>query len=196
MSGDFLHVQMRRFAAYDRDMEPRGDVYAAAVGAVLDRFASLYGGVGEPVPVEDIADSLYGLRVVEVDGLDCSGMLMPSRRMVYLNAEECHRVPRRRRFTIAHELGHLVLHAGDTAAPAVFCRHVRSTESPISDAIEREANHFAAELLMPDELMRAAVARGVTGPDALGDRFEVSPLAAAWRLFNLGLSEQPPVATV
>jgi predicted transcriptional regulator len=187
---------MRRFAAYDRTMEPRGDVYAAAVGAVLDRFASLYGGAGAPVPVEDIADSLYGLRVVEVDGLVCSGMLMPARRMVYLNAEECRAVPRRRRFTIAHELGHLVLHAGNSAAPAVFCRHVGSTEAAISDAIEREANHFAAELLMPGDLMRAAVARGETDPDVLGDRFEVSPVAAAWRLFNLGLCDQPPAVTL
>ena len=176
-------------------MEPRGDVYSAAVGAVLDRFATLYGGVGAPMPVEDIADSLYGLRVVEVEGLGCSGMLVPARRLVYLNAEECRTVPRRRRFTIAHELGHLVLHSGGNAAPAVFCRHLSSPEAATSEAIEREANHFAAELLMPDDLMRAAVAGGQTDPVGLGDRFEVSPEAAAWRLFNLGLSEHPPAAS-
>lgn len=43
----------------------------------------------------------------------------------------------RKRLTIAHELGHLVLHSVD-----------------VSDEIESEANSFAAELLMPSETIR------------------------------------------
>ena len=164
----FLHVHFARSRAYDRSMEPRGDAYAAAVTAVIDRFAERFGGAREPVPVEDIADSLYGLRVVEAEGMTCSGMLVPARRMIFLNAEECRAAPRRRRFTIAHELGHLVLHSSGSNAATVFCRHVRPADTATSDAIEREANHFAAELLMPDALMRAAVASGQTDPD--GDR--------------------------
>jgi Zn-dependent peptidase ImmA (M78 family) len=187
-------VQIALLPAYDPDMERRGDAYAAEVGAVLERFVARYGGGHEPIPVEDIADSLYGLRIVEVDGMQCSGMLVPARRLVYLNAEECRSVPRRRRFTIAHELGHLVLHARARAA-TVYCRQVQPSDATTSDAIEREANHVAAELLMPETLVRAAVAAGDVSSVQIADRFEVSEPAAAWRLFNLGLRDDPPAAS-
>ena len=57
------------------------------------------------MPVDAIAEDLCGLVVEEVRDLDVSGMLIPAERRVYLNAVES---PRRRRFTLAHELGHWV----------------------------------------------------------------------------------------
>ena len=57
---------------------------------------------------------------------------------------------------------------------------------------EREANRFAAELLMPEERVRASVE--TDGADVVGqaDRFEVSQLSMAWRLFNLGYIRRKP----
>ena len=51
---------------------------------------------------------------------------------------------------------------------------------------EREANRFAAELLMPEDRIHAAVE--VHGADvvAQAERFNVSALSMAWRLFNYG----------
>jgi Zn-dependent peptidase ImmA (M78 family) len=164
----------------------------AARGAVT-RFAELYGAEpDERMPVEDIADSLFGLRVVTVTGLGASGMLLPARREVLIDAGEG---PLRRRFTIAHEVGHFVLHAARADAAAVFCRTVEVQErvERTVDPLEREANRFAAELLMPEEAVRASALRD--GPDAaaLAGRFGVSGLAMGWRLYNLGLVTTRPV---
>jgi hypothetical protein len=65
----------------------------------------------------------------------------------------------RRRFTAAHELGHFVLHRAtmgrflaDTDAT------LREADGDVTDLMEREANRFAAELLMPAEVCRARAA--------------------------------------
>jgi Zn-dependent peptidase ImmA (M78 family) len=57
-------------------------------------------------------------------------------------------------------------------------------------ALEREANVFAAELLMPEELMRTAW-DGDPDIDALAARFRASGLAVRWRLFSFGLCAAP-----
>jgi hypothetical protein len=55
-------------------------------------------------------------------------------------------------------------------------------------AIEREANVFAAELLMPEGEVRAAWGGDA---DATAARFGVSGEAMRWRLYRLGLGESP-----
>lgn len=52
------------------------------------------------------------------------------------------------RFTCAHELGHTLLHK-DISTPFLKVHTLFSI-----DKIERQANTFAVELLMPDELIR------------------------------------------
>lgn len=52
------------------------------------------------------------------------------------------------RYTCAHELGHAILHKG---VPTPFLK--RHTLFSV-DKIERQANTFAVELLMPDALMK------------------------------------------
>lgn len=58
-------------------------------------------------------------------------------------------------------------------------------------AIEREANVFAAEPLMPEEALRVAwaAAREV---DDVAARLDVSPSAMGWRLLNLGMITKKP----
>lgn len=57
-----------------------------------------------------------------------------------------------------HDLGHWVLHRARAETGGVFCRHATiklpEEERPGLAAIEQEANAFAAELLMPAELLR------------------------------------------
>ncbi len=97
---------------------------------------------------------------------------------------------RRHRFTIAHELGHWVCHAhaAEEAAPA-YCRSQDLSQDADRD-LEREANVFGAELLMPQAAMREAWA---AFPDTaeVAVRFDVSALAAQWRLYSFGLGERP-----
>jgi Zn-dependent peptidase ImmA (M78 family) len=53
-------------------------------------------------------------------------------------------------------------------------------------AVEREANVFAAELLMPEWKVRA-----VADDPAVADRFGVSDEAMHWRLYGFELAERP-----
>ncbi|HET6656372.1 MAG TPA: ImmA/IrrE family metallo-endopeptidase [Gaiellaceae bacterium] len=146
-----------------------------------------------PVPVESIAEDLLGLRIEERDLGECSGMLIPSERLILVNAAEATNgdVPtRRHRFTIAHELGHWICHAqaAEEAAPA-YCRSQDISQETDRD-LEREANVFGAELLMPEAAVREAWA-ALPDPAEVAARFEVSALAAQWRLYSFGLAERP-----
>jgi uncharacterized protein DUF955 len=148
-----------------------------------------------PVPVESIAEDLLGLRIEERDLGECSGMLIPSERLIVVNAAEAVSgdVPtRRHRFTIAHEIGHWICHArpDPNAAAASYCRS-HDLEQDAGRDLEREANVFGAELLMPEAAVRETWA---AVPDAaeVAARFEVSPLAAEWRLYSFGLLAEPP----
>src|SRR4051794_23092027 len=53
-------------------------------------------------------------------GAALSGLLLPHKRRIWVDAQEARRSSGRRLFTIAHELGHWELHRDD--GPARFCR--------------------------------------------------------------------------
>lgn len=131
-----------------------------------------------PIPVEEIAESCFGLLVRDVppeelaalpraptldEGETLSGLLLASRSEIWVNAEEAREWPGRRRFTICHELGHWQLHR--TGQQALFCRSTTvapedtapepATTRPPRPITEEEADAFAAELLMPAHLVRA-----------------------------------------
>ena len=98
----------------------------------------------------------------------------------------------RRRFTVAHEIGHFVLH--DDEVHVDRFRDDRSETG--TDAKEVEANAFAAELLMPEAVLRTDIgALELLAFDAAAQtqlaqearRFGVSVQALTWRLSNLGL---------
>jgi len=61
--------------------------------------------------------------------------------------------PERRRFTIAHELGHFILHRGQQQSFNCDKESVYSGIDTIR-VIEREADDFASNLLMPGDLLR------------------------------------------
>ena len=155
-------------------------------------YLATFGGAEIPVPVESIAEDWLGLRIEETDLGDCSGMLIPSERLIRVNASEAMSgdTPTRRiRFTIAHELGHWICHARGLDDAPTFCRS-QDLAQDADRALEREANVFGAELLMPEAAVRAAWA---ALPDTAGvaERFGVSRLAAQWRLYSFDLVPKP-----
>ena len=91
---------------------------------------------------------------------------------------------RRLRFTIAHEIGHFVLHKGRALSER------GGSTSQYTARLEREADQFAAELLMPEHLVRQAVLELGADPHRLADRFDVSAQAMGIRLRRLGLAER------
>jgi IrrE N-terminal-like domain len=174
----------------------------AAARDALGRFTATYGGQPPPVEVEELAESLLCLRVRVADdlcavsgapsGTPLSGLLLPARQEVWVSE---HEPWARRRFSIAHEIGHFLLHAGEQP-DGVFCRPADLRPDPDSPERlrEREANRFAAELLMPEPMVRTEVERcGDPDPIVLAPRFAVSDVAMGWRLVNLGYLQALPV---
>ena len=147
-----------------------------------------------PVPVEQLAERMGALvRYAPFDG-QMSGLLYRSedgnRAVIGVNS----RHPTvRQRFSIAHELGHLVLHEpAFQIDPHAFLSFRNSESSSATDPHEIEANQFAAALLMPEALVRACVAQLGKNPDVeesitrLAQRFDVSTQAMTIRLTSLG----------
>lgn len=103
----------------------------------------------------------------------------------------------RQRFTIAHEIGHLLLH-GDEEIHIDEKRNTFGRRDEISsqatDPREIEANQFAAELLMPEFLIRQSLSTLVeenpkisvdAAIERLASEYVVSQLAMTHRLTNL-----------
>lgn len=149
-----------------------------------------------PIPVESIAKDLgIRLQFEPIEGKDeISGMLFKDGNRTIIGVNSAH--PKtRQRFTIAHEIGHLLLHRGELFLDAnISFRDSRS--SLATDQEEIEANSFAAELLMPRELLKAEVQKrvikyGSVSTDLLLEElivvFDVSKQAMEYRLKNLGI---------
>jgi Zn-dependent peptidase ImmA (M78 family) len=95
--------------------------------------------------------------------------------------------PNRQRFTIAHELGHLLLHKDEVHIDRAFRN---SISSQAIDANEIEANRFAAELLMPFHLLKNEDISNIDVEDEsslrdLARKFKVSLQAMTLRVTNI-----------
>lgn len=185
--------------------DPKLDPAAAALD-VLRSYEGTYGSGGvPPVPVEDIAESLLDLLIGECDDVRSvpgapqdrgrlSGMIDPDSSRIWLDRTECRRSRGRRRFTIAHECGHWVLHV--LGGQCSFCcrpqdiAELSSAEAERKKELarqEREANAFACELLMPRLLVIEQARATGCNLSALAERFDVSVPAIRLRLLTLGL---------
>lgn len=139
------------------------------------------------IPVEDIAGRL-GMKISRAPSKQFSGLLIrkDGKALVGINSGEA---PVRQRFTIAHEIGHFLLHPQkDTFVD--YRGHKQETRTPK----EREADMFAAALLMPRHKIARDFKNFVKGgleideiKLILADRYEVSEDAMGYRLINLGL---------
>jgi Zn-dependent peptidase ImmA (M78 family) len=148
--------------------------------------------------VEAIVSKLGVTLVVETLDPNISGLLFRQGEARAIGVNTTHS-PVRQRFTLAHELGHLRLHPGKD----LFLDHVRlnlrdNVASLGTDREEREANAFAAALLMPSTEVttevRRVLDRGGTTDNRLvanlAQLFDVSEQAMEFRLVNLGLRRQ------
>jgi hypothetical protein len=123
-----------------------------------NRYFASYPGEPLPVPIESIAEDLLGLSIERSWDIDYSGVLLPGERTIVLNAREGHRnqAPLRRyRFTIAHEVGHWICHCLGGVPQPIYCRTVHPNPEEAVGR-EREADRFAATLLMPEQAVRDA----------------------------------------
>ena len=118
--------------------------------------------------------------LAEKDNTQVSGAIAISdeARVIYVNKED---VRVRQRFTVAHELGHYCLHNPDPELAMISLRFGRSPQ-------ETEANRFAAELLMPEEMLRNECKKtSLVFVPVIAKKFDVSREAMKIRLDYLGL---------
>jgi Zn-dependent peptidase ImmA (M78 family) len=160
--------------------------------------------VKPPIPVEEISEGL-GMHVVYEDlPYDTSSVLIrqaDGRRVIGVNARHA---PTRQRFSLAHELGHALLHVTEDAPQddeAFVSRPLQilfrdGVAGQGTNRVEIEANTFAANLLMPKDLVTSRflkrwqqdLARQVDDViDDLAIEFDVSAQAMRYRLVNLAL---------
>ena len=156
-----------------------------------------------PVDAVKVAKSLKVSVHQETLEEEVSGVLLikgPERHILVNRAHH----PNRQRFSIAHELGHLVLHHKEKDGDRLFVdTHIKLYQrvgAPSDKAYsepgsattpneERQANEFASSLLMPASLLEQAARerdlRDELDVSALATMFAVSEQAMAIRLQQL-----------
>ena len=147
-----------------------------------------------PIDIEEIAKK-RGLDVLPYElGDDVSGVLAikDGKGTIGYNLKE----PKvRRRFTIAHELGHYELHKekSDLFVDKEFIyRSQHSAHTVDHQVMEHEANYFASCILMPTDQVRKELDKrdidlfSEDGIKELAKKFEVSPTAMSLRITKLG----------
>ena len=146
-----------------------------------------------PVPVETIAELLdLKVRLEPFEG-EISGCTIRRGDKAIIGVNSLHH-PNRQRFTIAHEIGHFFLHKGEQIIiDRGFRVNFRDDESGKAENPEEiEANYFAAELLMPTDLLVQDLKGKIIDVEddsiirELAEKYRVSPQALSYRLVNVG----------
>jgi Zn-dependent peptidase ImmA (M78 family) len=141
---------------------------------LVEELLEVSGQDSAPVDVEVIARQL-GFELRERQQPE-DAVLIRDTGEIFLKAD----APRsRRRFSIAHEIAHYIL--GHEVA------YARARGQGDRPAERREADNFAAQLLMPDEWVAKAHAELGGDFDEMKSRFEVSPQSMRIRLEELRL---------
>lgn len=135
----------------------------------------------EPLPNLIQLSEAHGLRVMSLPPMsrtvDAFSFLRDHQAYVFLSTIK---TAERSRFDLAHELGHLVMH---THQPLES-----NPDSATNRDLERQADEFAAELLMPAASVLPRASREPAVPEILDLKryFRVSAMAMAKRLHALG----------
>jgi Zn-dependent peptidase ImmA (M78 family) len=141
-----------------------------------------------PVPVEKVAGA-EGFRIIrEYLDSNLSGFYVKRMGVPTIGVNVAH-APVRQRFTIAHELGHALLHANEHY-DREFRRDPMSSNAVDPDEID--ANAFAASLLMPADWVREKWAETTDLLDnqwlvRTARQFGVSTQSLMYRIENLNL---------
>ncbi|AND80022.1 helix-turn-helix domain-containing protein [Streptococcus pantholopis] len=142
-------------------------------------------GLGENLPIANLIESaeVHGVIVVEStmsdDTLDAVSEWIEDRPFIMLtdNGESAVR----RRFNVAHELGHILLH-GDVESIHDY------TPQELKNVIEKQAHYFASCLLLPEKgFLDSLLSTNLDFYIELKKRWKVSIQAMVMRTFQLEL---------
>lgn len=150
--------------------------------------------VRPPVRIDKLARKLGAKLLYAPLDDELSGMVYIKDGDPIIGVNALHH-PNRQRFTIAHEVGHLLLHkdqiAKEVHVDKAFLMLRRDAKAASgTDNIEIEANAFAAEILMPEKLVLNFLEGDSFDIDdeelikTLAQKFKVSTQAMQFRLGN------------
>jgi Zn-dependent peptidase ImmA (M78 family) len=152
-----------------------------------------------PIPIEDVVNK-SGLNLLPFDfGNDVSGVLYIKNETADIGYNP-NESKVRQRFTIAHEFGHYILHRDNEKVfidnenyyQSIMFRSSKLNLSAEDYQKEKQANSFAAAILMPIKLVQKEL-MDYSGFDLsdntmiteLAKKFEVSIQAMSFRILNL-----------
>ena len=153
-----------------------------------------------PFPFESVEEDIPNLRIAFSDELPSriSGAIAydkeKERFIILINPTKSKT---RQYFTLAHELGHYMLHAEHLKQEELIVDHdniwgegniLYREDNGVSRDMEIEANNFAASLIMPEDLVRKSW-KALQDVDECADLFQVSTLAMSIRLERLRLTD-------
>ena len=146
------------------------------------KILNSYGKISLPINVNEIAKiNDISIEEVVVEGFE--GILLAQNKNAIIGINKKIREPGRKRFTIAHELGHYHLPNHLTEQKSIF----QCTQQDVTnhkDGIENEANEFAVELLMPEELFKEKIRHKTLSYTTIADlaeQFQTSLTSTAIR---------------
>ncbi len=122
----------------------------------------------------------------KMNGLSGATKYTRGRYLVLVNKNAGHT---HRRFTLAHELKHVIDY---TAAKALYTKLGYGDTERQGKLVEGICNHYAACLLMPRTWVKNAYAHGIQDVAALAGLFNVSEEAMHNRLVYLGIVDEEP----
>ncbi|WP_285590101.1 XRE family transcriptional regulator [Herbidospora sp. NBRC 101105] len=158
----------------------RGQRLAELAHAKLrEANCSIFGG-----DLAAMVEDVFGADVAIVQlGEGFDGLAVSSEEVKLIVLASIH-VPARQRFTLAHELGHLL--AGDDQD--IHLDRDIFDKAQSKDPTEMQANSFASALLMPEDVLRARLRQDGLDQQAFAELvcdLQVSPSALAFRLKEL-----------
>ncbi|GJD40349.1 hypothetical protein OICFNHDK_2818 [Methylobacterium bullatum] len=162
---------------------------AGSPEALVKRILQAEPNLSMPVPIQEMCARLGILRIEDLDTDEFEGGLVTNAKRSEGTILAKRGGEPRRRFTIAHELGHFLMAHHVPDQPGRFLckssdlRRLTAKEGDERQLREIEANRFAALVLMPPHLLRGAMA-AFREPDlqhvlALARDFMVGKEAAA-----------------
>lgn len=136
-----------------------------------DDFLGRFWAEGKiPVNIERIVDVRLGMDIISVPGLKdeigVDGFLSRDRDAIYVDERVSNAVPSRYRFTLAHEVGHLVLHeelyrCAEFRTPPEWLQFQSSLPEKDYSRYEFQAYCFGGLILVPKAALENAVQEAI-----------------------------------